>query len=1328
MNSKIFFLLVFVLSIHLYGFDDLKIVSSTKDAVLVEYTPTLIDSAKVTFNNTDFIRLQVLFGSFSKLDVFGAPMFPVRILNIGVPSETGNTFEIIKSDYVDIQGELVPVPRPVKDGKINNEVYEKGEKYSSAFDENIVSFGNYGIMRSIQIQQFVISPVKFDSRTKTIRFYKKIVFKINLSKAAANTNFVNDDFLDGVVANYSVAKNWGINKNAAVAKINAVNSVLSSGRWFRFDAADEGIYKITKSMLASYGIDANTVDPRTIKIYNNGGKIVPEGVTADRPVDLVENAIIVVGEEDGKFDDNDYILFYGHGINFQDYDKSTKRIKTYFNNYSDHNYYWITSGGVKGKRITNKSGLADVPQFTQTTSKAYLYKKDEKSNLPTSGRYFYGDTFTYSKKSITYTNKLDGILPNSTISYNMSFINSGIYQVLLNVEENSTKISDYYLDGKQTEINIIDYSYGVMNDFSGAFTGTLSDSRSNLKFTFNAPDDGYKGYLNYFELSYTRDLKAYNDFVMFYSPENTGIVEYQLNGFSSTNISVFDVSDFANIKLVDKPSLQSGGEYRFRALENSASVIKYIAVNPAAYKTPANPVEVANQNIKGNIAGAKYIIITHSSFLEPAKKLKAYRENNTKEKISTEIFVCDQIFNEFSCGSVDVSAIRDFIKYAYENWTIKPEYVLLFGDGDYDYKNIEKNGKNFVIPWETELSLNQITSYCSDDFYGRIQGDDSMVDIAIGRVNAQTASEADGYVNKVISYETTTDRNTWKNLITLVADDGKTSTGDDGSTHTVPSENLYNSYIPKSFSVNKIYLAAYPAVLTSSGRKKPAVNQAIIDAINAGTLIVNYYGHGNSDVLAHEFVFEKAVTIPQLKNSRYFVLTAATCDFGYYDDPSKQSSTELLVLKPDGGAINAMAAVRPVYGNNNETLNIAFYSNLFRSAREHDNFPISLGKAYYQTKSFNNSENDRKFHLFGDPAVRLQIPQYEVSIDSINGKKCGSDTIYVKALSKMDIKGTVKKPDGTNWSDFNGEGVLTIFDADRTLYLQEINYDISVPGGIIFNGKVSISNGKFSTSCVVPKDISNESSLGKVVLYFYDSKVDGVGSFSKVVFGGSDTLISNDKKGPQIEIYFDDPNMKNSELVNSNSTLIVKLKDEVGLNTTGSGVGHKMEGILNKDENNPIDFSNYFTGDLDSGGKSGKINYKFSNLEPGNYNLKVKAWDVFNNPSESYVDFTVVSGNDLEIRDVYNYPNPFKSSTTFTFQQNFSSPLDVKIKIYTVAGRLIKEIEQKSISEKFVKIDWNGKDQDENMIANGTYLYKINVKTVDGQYTKNVTGKLAILR
>ncbi|MFZ0454681.1 MAG: C25 family cysteine peptidase, partial [Ignavibacteriaceae bacterium] len=518
----------------------------------------------------------------------------------------------------------------------------------------------------------------------------------------------------------------------------------------------------------------------------------------------------------------------------------------------------------------------------------------------------------------------------------------------------------------------------------------------------------------------------------------------------------------------------------------------------------------------------------------------------------------------------------------------------------------------------------------------------------------------------------------------------------------------------------------------------PAVNEAIIAAMNNGSLIVHYVGHGNEHVWAHESVFENSSSIPRLHNPRYFFLTIAACAFGYYDKTTVQSGAELLLLKANSGAIGAFTSTRPVFANDNAAITDTFYTKLFREKKS-----ITVGNAYFLTKIKRYAgyeDNDQRFTLLGDPATRLLVPQYSASIDSINGHKFNSSdisasTIQLKALSQTRIEGVIEKPDNTVWSDFNGEGIISVYDSERKVLLPQLagpgypdGYPMTVQGGTIFRGRVSVTNGHFSSNFIVPKDISYQNENGKVIIYFYNNAGDGLGYTDNIIIGGTDSSVVNDGKGPDVEIYFDSATPSTSFLINPNSKLIVKLSDETGINSTGTGVGHQLEGILNDNISSPIDFTNDFTGDKDSGGKSGEINYSFNDITPGEYKIEVKAWDVFNNYSSKTAYFTVVSGDDLVLSNVYNYPNPFSGNTTFTFQQNLNSVIDLKIKIYTIAGRLIKEIDKSSISDKYVMVPWDGRDADGDVIANGTYFYKLIVKTSDGKYNTSIIGKLAVIR
>ncbi len=1330
MKSKFLILFLFAVA-QIFSQSNLKILSSNRSSITIQYSPVFNDTTKIIIDSKNYLKIDFGGGETPNQYDDGLPDVKARYLNIGVPSEFGNTIQVLSSSYRTIDGLICPIPYFYKDSGMVASGYKISNNYYNYKNPpNLVTFDEFGIARGLPVQTVRINPVKFDPSAGRITLYSQIVFKVIFSAKQTLSTKPADSFIRDAVINFNSAKYWVKVKSRRLNKVTT-NSVLATGKWIRFEAPEEGIYKIDKATLSSFGIDPNSIDPRDIKIYNNGGFVLPENVTMPVPDSLIQNAIFVSGESDGKFDDGDYILFYGRGINFWNYDSTAHTIKRNSDPYSAQNYYWITADGAPGKRIQNEPSLQQNPGVVSSTTPAFKSWDEDKINILGSGRNFIGDLYNEEMPSHTYINKLDNLISGSEINYKFRFVNSDLNQVLLTIDENSSTLYSKYIYGLQRygDTNEIEFSKGYPTIDYFAFNGNLPDDRSVLKFIFNATGSNSKGYIDYFEISYTAGLAPVDNKLIFYSPDTNAVVEYRLHNFPNSNIKVFDVSDFSNVKMITNPNLLSGGEFRFRKQETQGKVSKFIAVGSDNYLTPTNPEEIDNQNLHGINPGAEYVIITDKKWHSQAERLKNYRENEAKVKLSGVVVDIDKIFNEFSCGMTDVSGLRNFIKYAYDNWTIKPKYILLFGDGTYDYKNIEGANNNFIIPYESAESLNGITSLTTDDFFVRVDGNDFKPDLAIGRITVNSPTEADNIVDKIIRYETQSDFGNWRNLITLVADDGWAGTDYEGNIHTQPCEVLANNLIPKSYDINKIYSAGYPAILTGDGRRKPAVNQAILNQMNEGTLIVNFVGHGNPDVWTHEDIFDRNTSIPLLKNSRYFFLGTWTCDFGYFDETNVQSGAEELTMKPDGGSIAAFTSARVVYSNENAAIMDTVYHYLLDYKRDTLNLPITLGQMSFLTKVKRFGQNDQKYFLLGDPALRLLVPEYKAIIDSVDSFPVSSDSaIQVRALSDTKIKGHLINTDGTKWTDFSGEGELTVYDSDRNTLLKEINYTVTVSGGILFRGRVSINNGDFSVNFVVPKDISYENKNGKILLYFDGQSVDGVGFTRNIIVGGTDTTTTNDGNGPDIQIYFDNNSSKYTYLITPQSELTVKLSDATGLNTTGTGVGHLMEGILNDQESNPIDFTNYFTGDLDAGGKSGEINYKFNHLSDGHYKLQIKAWDVFNNYSTATTYFNLVTGDDLVLQDVYNYPNPFSSNTWFTFQQNLNKTLDVRIKIYTIAGRLIKEIDRYDLFDRFVKIAWDGTDEDGSRVANGTYLYKLIVRTSDGQFNKSVLGKLAIIR
>ena len=1344
-NKILLLLFVFLFSLSAQNrYNDIKIIESNNNYLLIEYIPSF-DSLITIHSSSEIFHYLGFKNSFpSYTNKIGYPDIHSRNISLGFPSIEGNNVEIISSSFEIIKNvKYKPVKTPFKsyddsigfngDLIINENAYRKNEFYPL----NIFELDNIGIARDKIIGTLKIYPIQFNPFTGELKKYTTIRLKINfgtsrniISGTSNNINSLgNQDVLRNIILNYEQSLSW--NYKPSQTKINAVkNSVFSSGTWYKIEIKEDGIYKLDANFFKNAGISLSGVDPRTIKIYGNGGGELSEIQESDVPTDPVECAIYASGEDDGVFNDNDYFLFYAQGPDKWVYDAKNKKFRHFINHYTTSNYYFLTFGGSeRGKRVTTfTSAITNNPIVLQNLpDKCYI--EPEKYNVNSSGRQWYGTALSSAFPSTNYISpKLDGILNKEKILYRFVCAAASNDQSYFRIEQNNQLIGNvyvYYPISTYITMRTSDTTEFIKD------TSNIIDGKINLKVTYVPNSTSDKGCFDWVEVFYKRSLSTTIDEIKFTTPDTNGVIEYNLSGFSNSNIFVFNVQDHNNIKLLSNPTINAGN-IKFLLQANSGIVYDIFVVGTNGLKSPASISKLTNTNIHGYADGAEMIIIVPNDkdFIAQAERYKQFRENSKYSKVKCYIANLENIYNEFSSGKVDVTAIRNFIRYAYLNWVIKPKYVLLMGDGIFDYKNIINNNNfsqlNRVPVYEVEESNDIIESYVTDDYYTRIIGNDLRADLSIGRIPAITVKNLTSFIDKVIAYENS-EMSSWRKRLTFIADDGLTSdpNRDDGSDHTNDSETLAEYYSPKQFDKNKIYIINYKTVISSLGRTKPDANKDIIKAFNDGTLLINYIGHGNPRVWAHESIMRNETTIPALSNkNKYPFVIAATCDFGRYDDPTEQSGTELFVTKENAGAIGVFSASRSVYASDNYEINREFIVYLF--TRVQNTELMTLGDIMYLIKQDFYSSNDSKFHLFSDPSLKLSIPYYFSDIDSINNFDA-RNTINLKALQKVNLKGIVRS-NNVFLDNYNGKMQVTIYDAPKTIDISEGigRFVFEQPGGIIYSGECSIKNGKFETNFFIPKDISYENKNGKISMYFYNPDKDGYGYNSNIIINGTDTTNIVDVNGPVINIYLNDRNFRNGDLVGENPLVIIDLYDESGINTTGLGIGHRFEAYLdNSTEGIPL--NNYYKGKIDSY-TEGTVEYQLQNLSNGNHKLKVKVYDIFNNASTNEVTFKVYSQQSLKLMNVMNYPNPFSKSTKFTMQQNQDEPIDITIKIYTVSGRLIKVINEYGITSKFVQIDWDGKDEDGDDIANGVYLYKVITKTQDGKLSDEVFGKLSVLK
>ncbi|MBI5463419.1 MAG: type IX secretion system sortase PorU [Ignavibacteriales bacterium] len=1111
------------------------------------------------------------------------------------------------------------------------------------------------------------------------------------------------------------------------------DSPLATGVWYRFEVVETGVYALDAKFFLGLGISLSSIgNINSIRLFGNGGEALPEDLNAYRPNGLTEIPRHTLDANgNGQFDDGDFVLFYGKGARGWRYDANAKSFRHYLHPYTEKNYYFLSFGGAtNGRRMDSIASLNSTSAYTPSDFQEKLFFEQEQYNLIDSGRRWVGTSFDITDNTKTYTNMLDGLVAGKSLLYRFWFLTRSASVDSFRVTDNDQLVGNaiptYTVDVSGAD-NFFDYAYET-GEVSVRSTPALSGNRSVLKFRFVTATTESIGWLDYFEIHYRREFSAVGDQLLFSSPDTSAIVEYTVGNLPSDQVYVFDVTKHDSVKLVTqvRTPMSNGSTRIFQASATQGSVRQYAAVGTKALKSPSGAAKVSNSNLHGTSQVADFIIISPKEFLSDANRLKAHRES--RDSLKTVVVDVENIYNEFSSGQQDPMALRDFLRFAQQNWSQRRQYVLLFGNGHFDYKNIVSSARNYVPSYQSVESNFQYDSYTSDDHFVFLNpNDQTHVSMALGRLPARSAQEAKTVVDKIIAYETSSVLDSWRNVVTFVADDDyATLSVPDGSErqHTFQTEDLAENHTPPIINRNKIYTAEYPTINAATGRRKPSANEAIIQAINRGSVIINYIGHGNTRLWAHEAIFTKEESLPQLKNAdRLTFCVGATCNFGQYDNPNDQSAGEILIAKENGG-IGEVTASRTVVSTLNAILNNEFYDNLFRNYPQQ---PVArLGDAMYLAKQRYNSLNDIKYHLLADPTLRLSFPAGVAKIDSLNGSSTAQAAI-LKSLGRGKAKGTVRRQDGSVWANFNGTGTLELMDAYRMVAIPGWGFSYVANGSLLYRGQVSVGSGVFSASFPIPKDVSfgNRSRLS---FYAADasSRIDVLGTTDSVLIRGTDSLAAVDTTGPKLQLYLNDRGFKWGDVIPKDATLLVDLADENGINTSSVGIGHKLEATLTS-TGKSFDLTDYYRSNLDTY-QQGSVSYPMSNLPEGRNTVRVKAWDTRNNSASEELFFVVRTDGDDTPLNVMNFPNPFSRQTHITFQRTSTAPIDVELKIYTVAGRLIYKQTFASVSDRFVQIPWEGRDRDGSEVANGVYFYRITTHSADQLITKEATGKLAVVR
>lgn len=1099
----------------------------------------------------------------------------------------------------------------------------------------------------------------------------------------------------------------------------AAQSVLSQGNWYKISTHASGIYKIDIPFLNKLGFSGATFSSNSIRIFGNGGGMLPENNAIKRIDDLQEIAIKVVDGGDGILNGTDYLLFYSAGPHHWLADTLQKHFEYQKNLYSDSAYYFLSIGGI-GKRITSSSTNL-VANYSVNSFDEKLVIENDWINFLQSGKQWFGEEW----------NNLPGGQMRRSFNFSgLDAVNDSKAKLQISVAARSVGAAS----NLAIQINGVQQAPMVLGGVSGNFLDAFATAQKsifdfnfsanslNVETQLNASVQGVQVWLDQISLQYERKLSLLNhnsiEFAKWSSIGSGRITKFFLD--SQQPVEIWDITNDA--EPIQQMYSAINGAVEFVATTERFK--KFIAFQNSAFKEPGIIGRVINQNLHQS-SPTQYIIVTPTMFLVEANRLANFHQQFNQ--LNVTVVEVEKIYNEFAGGTPDPTAIRDFVKMYFDkagaDTNARPKYLLLFGAASFDYKNRVANNSNWIPSYQSMNSLDPLITHTSDDFFALLDDQDDinltappgLLDIAVGRIPARSVVEAKNMVDKVISYHNIQNTGSWQNNFIIVADDK------DGNIHLNDGE-LIASNIQQArpvVNINKIYLDAFPAERGAGGVRYPLVNQTLVNALQEGALIFNYVGHGGSERLADEAIFGSE-EFKRLNNaSKLPLFITATCDFAPFDNPTKKSLGEELLVKDTTGAIALITTTRLVFAYSNSVLN----SNFIKIGLSEDpsGNQLTLGEAMRRSKNLTYQNltdvlNNRKFALLGDPAMQLAFPKLNIILDSLNDRPVQHDTL--KGLGRYVVVGSIRDANRQVQHNFNGEVQVKIFNAPQKIKTRGNDPQSNVvefmqQTALVFNGNAKVQEGKFKIDFILPKDVGFQIGKSKISMFAKSDQRTATGMYDQILIGGVNTNVIADNQGPNIQLYLNDLHFRNNGITSGNPLLIAQLFDTSGINTVGVGIGHDITLVIDDDERNPIVLNTFFATELGNFRK-GKLQYQLPKLSIGKHKIRLKAWDNYNNSSTETLNFEVVNEEKIILKNLRNFPNPFSNSTQFAFEHNLPrGSAKLQFSVYTLDGNsvFVKETNVFIEGNRYVSESWNGTDNFGRKLQRGMYIYKVMVST-----------------
>jgi len=1133
--------------------------------------------------------------------------------------------------------------------------------------------------------------IRISPRDDSNGYYQKIIITLDFSitdNPIRNPTKTESEFLKTRIINWETAKSWMIKEKRTSRKV----ATSTDGQWVQFFLDEDGMVSIPYTALSAVLSNISLIDPRSFSIFmaQEFGRSRTQSINQDMAENLVEIGIWVDGESDGSFDPEDQIVFYGRGPS--GFDNVTGSLNWHQNIYFTSNSCWLfipTDSSIRGKRVIS-SVQPETVSITLDYGMTAVHHELDLVNLNGAGTIWVSSPISTGGAQAILTDLQN---PKPDVD---SKIKARIYGHSLSETANTNHEIAIYHGGLNGTVigDTVRWSSSSKRDITDNSPNITLTDGSNVFYIRNHSTDGNSSpYVDYFELHYGREL-SFSESFEFISPISGQDIRFSFSGQKSQSDYLWDITGLENPELIQftesgfadvSVSTNSSNHFVFFNMNNLSEVDELMLKESQSF------LSLRQTGIQ-----MEYIVVGPEDFREEASELVQLRSPAVYASL-------EKIYDEFSAGNKDPMAIRSFVQWTQENWADPtPNFLMILGDGGYDYRNI--TGQSSII-----VPTIQTTSYSTDDKLATIHG--NIPELAIGRFPARNESEVVNFVEKIMTMEITPNFGPWRQRVTLMADDGARPEPTSGSIETGKSHTRYSEIlaelIPSFISVEKLYLLEYPEVSDASsyGVVKPDATEDIFNKLNKGTAIISYIGHGSPDQLAQEKLLSlDRGDITQMNTEGKMPLwIVGTCSFGHFDDPLTESFAEELIREPMDAASMVISTSRKISVSGNSR----YTRQLFETIFENDEVTDSPAGVVLQIVK-DGAPEGQYFHLFGDPAMLIPIPSRTVTISDVS-----PDTL--ETLGIATFNGTQTEIPGF------GNGYITLIDANRNVTRE---YQISsethslsytLPGATLFRGQFSISGENFSGNLRIPQDISYSTDPARLMIYVHDNEKEAIGVRGNIQLMGGDG--TNDTFGPQISFEtISGQKLENGDHFSESEDLIIRFSDPLGINLTNES-GHEIQ-VTDLVTGNSETVTQDFYYDQNSI-VSGTVT--FNKFTEKDMNIRVQAWDSANNPSEKDIRLSRTVHNEFSIYNAYNYPNPFSTSTQFAFE--ITQNADIKLDVYTLGGRRIKSFDESNKSPGYHTIDWDGKDTYGGQIANGVYLFRL--KAIGDETTETFIGRCA---